>query len=52
MLSVQVRVVLGLQIDCVIVNPKASALNLVSSIVSNAVMQDAITFTVKLREPA
>ena len=50
--SVQVRVVVGCQIDCVIVNAKVSALKMVSSIVSAAVVQDAMTFTMKLREPA
>jgi hypothetical protein len=46
-----VRVVVGCQIDCVIVNPKVSALKIVSSIVSVAVVQAAMTFTMKLREP-
>ena len=51
MLSVHVRVVIGCQIDYAIVNPKVSAMNFVSSIVSAAVIQDATIFTVKLREP-
>ena len=51
MVSVHVRVVIGCQIDCVIVNPKVSAMNFASSIVSTAVIQDATIFIVKLREP-
>ena len=51
MLSVHVRVVDGCQIDCVIVYPKVSSMNIVSSIVSTAVKQDATIFTAKPREP-
>ena len=42
--------VLDCHIDCVIVNPKVSALNFVSLIVIATVVQDAMTFTVKLSE--
>jgi hypothetical protein len=49
--SVHVRVVVSCQIDCVIVKPEVSAMNIVLSIVMTAFAQFAITSTVKPRAP-
>ena len=51
--SVHMRVVVGYQIDCVIVKPEVWSMNIESSIVSTALAQAcAMTFTEKLREPS
>ena len=50
--SVHVRVAFGCQIDCVIVKPEVSGMNIESLIVITALVQACATiFTVKLREP-
>jgi uncharacterized metal-binding protein len=50
--SDQLRVADGCQIDCVIVKLEAAGMNIESSIVTTALAQAcATTFTVKLREP-